>query len=135
MYHGESSTFSFHSYRDPRLGGTYQDFVASIDWLLNNDHDPLRLEEAKLGVFSSLDTPTSVQKEAEIHYIQHLFGKTDTVRNQERQALLAVTMDDLKRVAREYFIDLSQASRVVLMGPQYRDEAEKMGFEVSELLF
>ena len=56
-YNAASGAFSFFSYRDPRLKETLADFDASINWLLENEHDEKQLEEAILGVISGIDRP------------------------------------------------------------------------------
>jgi len=96
------AAFRFYSYRDPRLTETLDDFDASIQWLLETEHDPEQLEQAILGVIGSLDKPGSPAGEAKGAFHNNLFGRTPEQRRRTRARLLAVTIDDLKRVTRTY---------------------------------
>ena len=132
-YDAESESFRFFSYRDPRIQGTFEDFENSLRWLLENDHAEERLDEAKIGVIAKIDTPSSPAKEALADAILRLRGYTKETQNRNRTKILDATIDDLKRIAREYLSDLTSASRVVITGKQNREECEKMGFEIREL--
>jgi len=94
--------FRFYSYRDPRLEETLDDFDAAIDWMLNTAHSYQSLEEAILGVVSSLDKPSSPAGEAKQHYHNGLFGRSHAQREHFRQLILGVTLDDLERVTQTY---------------------------------
>ncbi|BBB29753.1 insulinase family protein [Neptunomonas japonica] len=96
------AVFRFFSYRDPRLTETLDDFDESVSWLLDNDHDEAKLEEAILGVVSSIDKPGSPAGEAKGAYHSSLFGRTPEHRKAFRQRILNVKTDDLKRVAAKY---------------------------------
>ena len=96
------AVFRFFSYRDPRLTETLDDFDKSVSWLLDNEHDAAKLEEAILGVVSSIDKPGSPAGEAKGAYHSALFGRTAEQRRAFRQQILNVSIDDLKRVAAQY---------------------------------
>jgi Zn-dependent M16 (insulinase) family peptidase len=97
-----SASFRFFSYRDPRLEDTLSDFDASIEWLLNTEHDEEQLEQAILGVISSLDKPSSPAGEAKQNFHSNLFGRTLEQRRRFRQQILNVSLEDLKRVTATY---------------------------------
>ena len=92
----------FYSYRDPRIAGTLDDFDASVLWLLETRHGDAALEEAILGVIGSLDKPGSPAGEAKQDYHNLRFGRDHAQRMVFRRAVLAVTLDDLRRVAETY---------------------------------
>lgn len=96
------AAFRFYSYRDPRLVETLEDFDQAIDWLLNTEHNDEQLEQAILGVISSLDKPASPAGEAKQAFHNQLFGRSDEHRRQFRQRVLSVTLEDLKRVTATY---------------------------------
>lgn len=98
-----NACFRFYSYRDPRLADTYADFDASLEWLQSHQHSDDTLEQAILGVIGSLDKPGSPAGEARDDYHSRLFGRNPQRRKDFRQAVLAVTINDLKRVAETYF--------------------------------
>jgi len=96
------AAFRFYSYRDPRLEETLDDFDKAIEWLLETDHDEQQLEEAILGVISSLDKPGSPAGEAKQAFHNNLFGRTPKQRRAFRQRILNVSLADLKRVTETY---------------------------------
>ena len=114
-YSSNAGAFRFYSYRDPRLAKTLQDYEAALQWLLNKQpvHSARLLEEAILGVIGSLDRPhTPVGGAIEAFYaIRH--GYTPAQRRQHRQRVLAVTLDDLCRVANQYLLKDTQHVAVI----------------------
>ncbi|WP_428034896.1 insulinase family protein [Amphritea sp.] len=97
------AVFRFFSYRDPRLTETLADFDASLIWLQESELEAQKLEEAILGVVSSIDKPGSPAGEAKQAYHSALFGRTPEQRESFRQRILKVTLEDLKRVGATYF--------------------------------
>lgn len=128
-YDPSAATFRFSSYRDPRLGETFADFKASIDWLLNAPQQPHQLEEAILGLMGSMDKPGSPAGEAISACLAELQGRSPDKRRALRQAILGVTLDDLKRVARTYLVD-QPSSRSVAGAPQREAEMSALGLTV-----
>jgi len=102
-YDPDTGAFRFYSYRDPRLAETLADFDRSIDWLLGDDHEWRLLEEAILGVISSIDKPGSPAGEAKKAFYANLHGRTPEQRRRFRRRVLEVRVPDLKRVADTYF--------------------------------
>ena len=70
--------------------------------MLNSQHQYQALEEAILGVISSLDKPSSPAGEAKQHFHNSLFGRNHAQREEFRQRILAVTLEDLRRVTETY---------------------------------
>jgi Zn-dependent M16 (insulinase) family peptidase len=121
-YHPDSGAFRFHSYRDPRLADTLADFDRALDWLHTHDHPARTLEEAILGVIAAIDKPGSPAGEA----ISAFFGTCLAVpRTAPRLSatVLAVTLDDLRRVA----TDLSATGTGPLRGAEQRADAGGTG--------
>lgn len=108
-----NAVFRFFSYRDPRLEDTLQDFLAAKDWVLNTQPEKTKVEEAILGVVSSIDKPGSPAGEAKKDYHANLFGRTPDERLRFRQRILAVTAEDLQRVARAWLNPDKQSVAVV----------------------
>lgn len=96
------AVFRFFSYRDPRVEGTLADFYASLTWLQENPLDQQKLEEAILGVVSSIDKPGSPAGDAKRTYFSSLFGRTPETRKAFRASILDVKGEDLLHVAAEY---------------------------------
>jgi presequence protease len=121
-----SASFRFYSYRDPRLSETLQDFDESLVWLRDTEHQSQAVEEAILGVIGSIDKPGSPAGEAKSTYQAELFGRTREKREQFRNRVLTVTIDDLKRVANIY-LNPQQASIALVTHSGHKELAETMG--------
>jgi Zn-dependent M16 (insulinase) family peptidase len=96
------AAFRFYSYRDPRLAETLRDFDMAVTWMLDTHHHYRALEEAILGVIGSMDKPSSPAGEAKHHFHNRLFGRSHATREQFRQRILTVSLDDLRRVTESY---------------------------------
>ena len=130
------AAFRFYSYRDPRLNATLDDFDQSIAWLLETSHPWRTVEEAILGVVSSIDKPSSPAGRAKKHFHSELFGRTQEHQLAFRNAVLSVTEADLKRVA-ETYLQPSQASIGIITHAgeeaQYKTLCEAEGIAVKHL--
>lgn len=127
-----SASFRFFSYRDPRLVETLEDYDASVEWLLSEDHDEETLEQAILGVVSSIDKPRSPAGEAKGDFQSLLFGRSQEQREAFRAKILKVSLGDLKRVARTY-LQTENASIAVISNSDQREVLEGLGLELKEL--
>lgn len=129
------AAFRFYSYRDPRLSETLDDFDQSIQWLLTEPQEASQLEEAILGVVSSIDKPGSPAGEAKQAFHNELFGRTHEVRQCFRERVLKVTLEDLKRVATTY-LQPEMASTAVVTNTstiEALEDSVKSGFEMIEV--
>ena len=130
------AAFKFYSYRDPRLAETLDDFEASVRWLLDTEHSYQPLEEAILGVIGSLDKPSSPAGEAKQHFHNGLFGRTHAQRQHFRQQILAVTLDDLRRVSETYLRPELASTAVITSSTQVEATKalrEQRGLSLREL--
>lgn len=94
--------FKFYSYRDPRIEGTFADFNASIDWILNKAPSNELIEQSVLGIIGGMDRPGSPAGEAKQFFHQDRAGRTRELRQSFRERLLATTWQDIQRVAAQY---------------------------------
>ena len=127
-----NGTFRFFSYRDPRLGETLEDFDNALQWLQETEHDPQELEESILGVIGQLDKPRSPAGEARHAFHNRLFGRSLEQRARYRERVLAVTIDDLKRVASTW-LSPERASTAVITSHDNRAAAEALELSIEEL--
>ena len=125
-----SASFRFYSYRDPRLVGTLTDFDRAVDWVVTDKHQDRQLEEAILGVISSMDKPSSPAGEAKRAFFNGLFGRDLDYLMGIRQRVLAVTINDLRRVA-ETWLQPEKASIGVITN---RIELEESGLEALKVV-
>lgn len=107
------AAFKFFSYRDPRLSATLNDFDAAVDWLLEQEHEWQQVEEAILGTISSIDKPASPAGEAKQTFHAELHGRDRSRRENFRNGVLQVTLEDLQRVGRTYLKDTTASTAVV----------------------
>lgn len=128
-----SASFRFYSYRDPRLTETLDDFRRAIDWMLGTPHEYAPLEEAILGVISSLDKPASPAGTAKQAFHNELFGRDKAQRARFRQQVLNVSIEQLVDVTRRYLADHAQASIGVVSSKTHQADLEKLGLELRTL--
>jgi Zn-dependent M16 (insulinase) family peptidase len=130
------AAFRFYSYRDPRLAETLEDFDAALSWMLDNRHEYRALEESILGVIGSLDKPSSPAGEAKQHFHNRLFGRNHDQREQFRAEILAVSLDDLRRVTSTYLRPELASTAIITNSSQLDATAalrEELGLTVEEL--
>jgi hypothetical protein len=124
--------FRFYSYRDPRLEETLNDFDKSIEWLLSAGHEFKAVEEAILGVVSSIDKPGSPAGEAKQTFHAELHGRTHAVREMFRNGVLAVTAKDLQRVGDQY-LKAGKASVAIVTGKEKQQIINSLNLETMDL--
>ncbi|NNL06898.1 MAG: peptidase M16, partial [Gammaproteobacteria bacterium] len=126
------AAFRFYSYRDPRLVETLDDFDRAIEWMLGKDHEWRLVEEAILGVISSIDRPGSPAGEARQAFHNQLHGRTLDKLQAFRQNVLAVRLDDLKRVT-ETYLQPDRASTAVITSAATLEQKGDLGLDVIHL--
>jgi presequence protease len=131
-FDSESASFRFYSYRDPRVTETLDEFDNAVDWLLANDHPYAKIEEAILGVISSMDKPSSPAGEAKKTYYNARFGRDRAQRARLRAALLDITSNDLRRVGETYLIP-NRASCAVITNSEFADSLPDLGLTRHQL--
>jgi len=131
-YSPDSGAFRFFSYRDPRLAETLADFDRAVAWLLDGHPEARQLEEAILNVISDIDRPSSPAGEAISTFFGELHGRTAAQRRRYRGAVLAVRLEDLRRVA-ETYLRPESASVAVLGSSESLREHEELGLALKVL--
>jgi len=127
-----NACFRFYSYRDPRLAETLDDFDKSIEWLLNETHSELQVEESILGVIGGMDKPGSPAGEAKQAFHNELYGRTPEQRQLYRERVLKVTVDDLKCVGKKY-LKPEKASVAVVTNPANETIVKELGLDIHNL--
>jgi len=85
-----------------------------------------------LGVVASLDKPGSPAGEAKTAFNGELFGRTSAVKNQFRDRVLAVSIDDMLRVAATY-LKPGNRHTAVLTGAEGQSAADSLGLKTEIL--
>ncbi len=131
-YDANACAFRFYSYRDPRLSETFEDFLKSINWLLHQEQYPYQLEEAILGLVASMDKPGSPAGEAITACYAELHGRGHAFRQQLRQRILDVRLEDLKRITTQYLLEQTPV-RAVVAPIARQDELQQLGFQTQTI--
>lgn len=120
-----SGVISFFSYRDPKPAETFVAFDASLDWINKKDFSELDVEEAKLGIFQTVDAPVAPGARGMRNFLYRI---SEDEFKRHRLQLMKVTLDDLMRVASTYLNPNSNASEGrVLLGPLNNDVSKRPG--------
>ncbi len=125
-----TNTFKFFSYRDPKCTETFTAFKDAIKWSKTSITDQ-HLEEAILGVVSSIDKPLSPVGEAKNDFNFNLEDISIKERLEMRQRVINCSIEDLIRVSETYLSKDSKKS--ILAGEAYREEAFTLGLTLREV--
>lgn len=131
-YDANACAFKFFSYRDPHCAETFDHFDASIEWLLNEPQSDEQLEEAILGIVSGMDKPGSPAGEAIKACFANLHNRGEAWQRKMRAAILAVTIADLQRVAKQY-LQGQKHVRSVLAPYDKEQQVSALGFKVCKI--
>lgn len=131
-YDANACAFKFFSYRDPHCAETFAHFEASIEWLLSEPQSAEQLEEAILGIISGMDKPGSPAGEAIKACFANLHNRGEDWQRKMRAAILAVTIEDIQRVAKHY-LQGQQHVRAVLAPYDKEDSVKDLGFKVCKI--
>src|ERR1700674_3174153 len=96
--------FYLGSYRDPNIIRTYDIYDQAALWVTEGDIDPDAVMEAILGACGDVDPLESPDIKGRREATNRLTGFTREERERFKQRLLAVTADDLRRVASAYLM-------------------------------
>lgn len=131
-YDANACAFKFFSYRDPHCAETFAHFEASIEWLLSEPQSAEQLEEAILGIISGMDKPGSPAGEAIKACFANLHNRGEDWQRKMRAAILAVTIEDIQRVAKQY-LQGQKHVRAVLAPYDKEDSVKNLGFKVCRI--
>ncbi len=109
----ESGTFTFYSFRDPKIEQTYDNFERAIGQVLDKEFSEQQLREAKMLTFQKLDRVL----EPSLKGLQQFSrGYTDEHRMKLRLRALDLNREEVAAVAEKYLIkaiEQGHTSRVV----------------------
>lgn len=112
---GAGGLFSFYSYRDPNSVQTLSAFQKGIDWAKSGEFTLQDIDEAKLSIFSAVDSPVAP---ADKGIGRFLSGITDEMKQSHRERLFAVSHRQLVEVAERYFTMGLKKYGVTILGPE-----------------
>ncbi|MGH2813220.1 MAG: insulinase family protein, partial [Actinomycetota bacterium] len=120
---------------DPNIVRTYEVFDSAVTEVQKGEIDPDKLKEAILSACGEVDPLQSPDTKGRQRFFNDIAGYTLEIQEEFKKGLLAVTEEDLRRVAGTYLTG-NTAVLATLAGASMIEEANKqMGeiFEVSPL--
>ncbi|KAM4687608.1 presequence protease, mitochondrial [Discoglossus pictus] len=112
---GFDGIFNFYSYRDPNSLSTLSTFEKAIDWARSGKFTQEDIDEAKLSVFSAVDSPVAPSDKGMSNF---LHGISDEMRQRHREHLFAVTHSDLVTVTNKYLTIGQCTHGAAILGPE-----------------
>lgn len=132
-FDARAGVFAMSSYRDPHVARTYEVF-RDVPTFLAGDLGERELTEAILGASKTLDPLTSPDTAGRLRFFGDQAGYTPEVQEAYKARLLAVTLDDLRRVTAEWLTP-ERAGYALVAGKDPNPETEALGlhFEVQSV--
>lgn len=112
---GMDGVFGFWSYRDPNITDTLLAYRTGVEQLASAELERNELELAIIGVTGRDLRPLSPGEKSLVSLRRSLFGVTDEMRQEKRDAVLATTGRDVQRAAERVLAAMDDAA-VVVMG-------------------
>jgi Zn-dependent M16 (insulinase) family peptidase len=94
-YTPSTGNFHFYAYRDPNLSQTIESFYRAIEAIGAGKFNDRELEEAKLGVIQTLDSPIPPGNRAMVAYSWQRAGRTLALREEFRSKILHATSQEI----------------------------------------
>lgn len=110
-----SGIFTLYSYRDPNSIETLQSFGKAVDWAKSGKFTQQDIDEAKLSVFSTVDSPVAPSDKGMDHF---LYGLSDEMKQAYREQLFAVNHDKLTSVSHKYLGIGKSTHGLAILGPE-----------------
>ncbi|XP_051007405.1 presequence protease, mitochondrial isoform X3 [Acomys russatus] len=110
-----SGIFTLYSYRDPNSIETLQSFGKAVDWAKSGKFTQQDIDEAKLSVFSAVDSPIAPSDKGMDHF---LYGLSDEMKQAYREQLFAVSHDKLTSVSHKYLGIGKSTHGLAVLGPE-----------------
>ncbi|XP_024291272.1 presequence protease, mitochondrial isoform X1 [Oncorhynchus tshawytscha] len=107
--------FTFYSYRDPNTVQTLSAFRKGVDWAISGQFTQQDINEAKLSVFSAVDSPVAPSDKGMGRFLS---GITDELKQAHRERLFAVTDKNIVDVAGRYLGIGQRTCGVAILGPE-----------------
>jgi len=119
-----SGHFYFYSYRDPNISSSIKAFEDSIKAIGGGGFEESELEEAKLEIIQSLDTPVAPGSRGDLAYYWKKEGKTPEIRQAFRNRLLEITKDDVVEAVKRYIAPVYPLGKTVVFAGKELLETE-----------
>lgn len=131
---GKSGDCYFVSYRDPNLSNTLEVYQRAADYIQNFEADERTLTQYIIGAVSEMDVPMNPAAKGLYSLSGYMTGVTDEMLQKERNQLLAVNADSLRRTA-ELVRAFMEDDCICVVGNAEKLEADAAVFQKVEPLF
>lgn len=111
-----SGSIQMYSYRDPKPVETFQAFDSACDWVNKKKITLEELNEAKLAIFQRIDHPVAPMAKGNALFLNDM---DEQIRQEHRNQIINVKIDDILNVANLYFSNQNWAK--ALIGPVNND--------------
>ncbi len=118
--------FYMHAYRDPHIAQTLNTFKFAIETLAQGHFQESDLEEAKLGVIQSMDSPIAPGSRASAAYHWWRDGKTKERRQNYRDRLLALDKNQVQQTIQKEILPKKDSGVIVSFAGRELLEKEKV---------
>ena len=127
-----SGNFYFYSYRDPNIVNTLTAFEEAIEEVSDGEFDDEDLEEAKLEMIQSLDSPVAPGSQGEIAYSWLREGRPLAIRQAFRDKLLDLDREDIIKAVKTYIAPNYQDGATVVFAGQELLEKENKALKAKD---
>jgi Zn-dependent M16 (insulinase) family peptidase len=125
-YAASTGNFYFYSYRDPHLAKTLATFEKAMEKIAEKKFTEENLEEAKFGVFQSIDAPIAPGSRAMTAYSWKRSGRTPQMRDAFRSKLLGATSTEVAKAVETFLLPKKKILVSFLGEALFEKEKEKL---------
>ena len=118
--------FTFQTYRDPRISGSFTDLFAALKQIAESGVSQEALDSSLISIISRELHPIYPQKGAIMAFRRYLYHISDEFRQKRRDVLIATTVDDIRRAAADILkaLEIGDCRVVIANGSLIRKEQE-----------
>jgi hypothetical protein len=125
-YAPSTGNFYFYSYRDPHLAKTVATFEKAMEKIADGGFTEDHLEEAKFGVFQSIDAPIAPGSRAMTAFAWKRSGRTKQMRDAYRKKILEATSIEVANAVRIHLLPKKKILVSFLGEALYEKEKKKL---------
>ncbi|MBQ9697828.1 MAG: peptidase M16, partial [Acidaminococcaceae bacterium] len=122
---GRNGAMYFSTYRDPQLQSSLEAFRSLPDWLETLDLTDREMTKYVIGTMSGVDVPLTNSLKVSRAALQELLEISEESRQQTRNEILDVTLEDIKKLAPMIKAVLADDYVCVVGGQQAIEENRK----------
>lgn len=124
VYTPATGNFYFYSYRDPHLAKTVSTFQKAIEKIGALKFSSQELEEAKLGILQTIDSPVSPGARAMAAYAWMRAGRTIETRETFRNQILSATKKQVAEAVHTHLLN-AKKNLVTFLGQELFEKEKK----------